>query len=319
MKAGRGMTMSELEQASGFQRSTIHYYIQAGLLPQPYKSGQTMAYYDKKHLRGLEEIQRIKIDYLKSSKTSRVPLDVIKQRVREGYTRTTYVPSESKQLAINNSGRKKIRKKEEIIEAALRLYANRGYYHTNVRDIAKEANITAPTFYHYFNDKRELFVEAIEYVIQEFRRDLTPILKNEKDLTKRTIMRFRAFYDNYPRIGEILNQLRAGVAINDQWAKEKLKKVYSELTEGAREGIRNSIKRGHIRDIDPDLLAFFFLTLDEAVISWASINENKYPMEKITLFLADFLYNGFLTPKGKKSWQPRLNQGRENNQELAKK
>jgi hypothetical protein len=87
-----------------------------------------------------------------------------------------------------------------------------------------------------------------------------PVLKNENDVTTRSVMRFMAFYENYPRIGEILNQLRAGVAINDQWAKEKLKNVYSELTEGAREGIRRSIELGHIRNIDPELLAFFLLT-----------------------------------------------------------
>ncbi len=305
MRDSRGMTISELEQKSGFQRSTIHYYIRAGLIPQPYKSGQTMAFYDKRHLRALEKIHKIKINYLKSAKTTRVPLDVIKQRLKEGYSYKDLPRSELKQSA-GNEDWKKYRKKEAIIEAALRLYSSRGYYHTTVRDIAKEANISAPTFYHYFNDKRELFVEVIEYVIHEFRQDLMPVLKNENDVTTRSVMRFMAFYENYPRIGEILNQLRAGVAINDQWAKEKLKNVYSELTEGAREGIRRSIELGHIRNIDPELLAFFLLTLDEAVISWASINEKKYTLKDIMLFLADFLYNGFLTPKGKESWQPRL-------------
>ncbi|MBT9173049.1 MAG: HTH-type transcriptional repressor Bm3R1 [Syntrophomonadaceae bacterium] len=306
MKSGRGMTISELEQKSGFQRSTIHYYIQAGLLPQPYKSGQTMAYYDKNHLRRLEEIQRIKVNYLKSSKRSRVPLEIIKRSVSEGYAGIFHNHAESKNPAANKTNKRKLRKKEEIIEAALKLYSSRGFYRTSIRDIAKEANITAPTFYHYFSDKRKLFVEAIEYVIHEFKRDLTPILKNEKDLTKRTFLRFNAFYDNYPRIGEILNQLRAGVAINDQWAKEKLRQVYDELMKEASEGIRNSIKLGHIRNIDPDLLTFFFVTLDEAVINWASMNENKYTLKKITFFLADFLYNGFLTPKGKESWQPQF-------------
>lgn len=306
MKSGKGMTISELEQKSGFQRSTIHYYVQEGLLPRPYKSGQTMAYYDKSHLIRLEEIQRIKVDYLKSSKRSRVPLEIIKRRISKGYTGTGHEHVESKS-SVTNKMNKRIRKKEEIIEAALKLYSSRGFYRANIRDIAKEANITTPTFYHYFSDKRELFVDAIEYVIREFKRDLTPVLKNEKDLTKRTVLRFEAFYYNYARIGEILNQLRAGVAINDQWAKEKLRQVYSELTKEASEGIRNSIKLGHIRNMDPDLLTFFFVTLDEAVINWASMNENKYTLKKIMYFLADFLYNGFLTPKGKESWQPEFN------------
>lgn len=299
MKNTGGMTIGELEQKSGFQRSTIHHYIRTGLLHQPYKSGKTMAYYDKNHLRTLEEIQKIKIDYLKSVKTSRVPLDLIKRKIIKRDSPEPDRPGKK-------SDKKKTRKKEEIIEAALRLYSIRGFYHTNVRDIAKEADITAPTFYHYFNDKRELFLEAIEYVIKKFKGDSMLARKNVADLTERTIIMFRAFYENYTRIGEILNQLRAGVAINDQWAKEKLAKVYQELTEGAVKGIQRGISQGHIRDIDPELLAFFFVTLDEAVINRAMMDD-KYTIEKLMKFLGDFLYNGFLTPLGKEAWKPRLN------------
>lgn len=300
MANNKGMTISELEQLSGFNRSTIHYYVQIGLLDQPYKSGQTMAYYDKGHLRRLEEIQKIKIDYLKTAKITRVPLDLIKQRLK-GKNGGQDIKRQQQGPPAKPRDRKKIRKKEDIIEAALRLYASRGFYRTNVRDIAREAQITAPTFYHYFNDKRELFVEAIEYVIRKFRRDLIPALKNEKDVTRRSVIRFRAFYDNYPRIGEILNQLRAGVAINDQWAKGKLKKVYGELTEGITEGIQSAIDLGYIRDMNPELLALFFITLDETAFNWASMHENE-SIESIMLFLADFLYHGFLTQKGKEAW-----------------
>ena len=290
------MTIGELEKISGFQRSTIHHYVRTGLLHQPYKSGQTMAYYDKDHLRRLEEIQKIKIDYLRSAKTSRVPLDIIKCKILKMENHGPEQPG-------NNSGKKRANRKEELIEAALRLCSSRGYSLTNVRDIVKEAGVTAPTFYYYFNDKRELFVEAIEYVIDNFKKDSMFALKNEVDLTKRTSTMFRVFYENYSKVGEILNQLRAGVAINDQWAKEKLAKLYRELTSRLIKEIQDSISLGHIRDIDPDLIAFFIVTLDEAVINRAMMDE-KYTLEKLLMFLADFLCNGFFTLIGKESWRP---------------
>ena len=80
-----GMTIGELEKKSGIRRSTIHHYIWYGLLDQPFRTGQTMAYYDQSHLRRLETIQRIKLDFLKSAKTSRVPLDLIKHKLTESY------------------------------------------------------------------------------------------------------------------------------------------------------------------------------------------------------------------------------------------
>src|SRR4030042_3690798 len=83
-----GMTIGELEKKSGIRRSTIHHYIWYGLLHQPFRTGQTMAYYDRSHLRRLETIQKIKVDFLKSAKTSRVPLDLIKHKLTEDYQLT---------------------------------------------------------------------------------------------------------------------------------------------------------------------------------------------------------------------------------------
>jgi AcrR family transcriptional regulator len=293
-----GMTIGELEKKSGIRRSTIHHYIWYGLLHQPFRTGQTMAYYDQSHLRKLETIQKIKIDFLKSAKTSRVPLDLIKHKLTEGYTLIKIKSAAGKEGGGKN--REKVqKKKEEIIEATLKLYADRGYYLTNIREIAKEVGISAPTFYHYFQDKRELFVETIEYVIRNFKRETASALEKEKDHAQRAAIMFRIFYTHYSKIGEVLNQLRAGVAIGDQWAKGRLSKVYKELTENVAKKVREGIKRGLIRDVDPELLGFFNVLIDEIAMQRASL-DTKYTINQVMLFVADMLYHAFLTEKGKR-------------------
>jgi AcrR family transcriptional regulator len=293
-----GMTIGELEKKSGIRRSTIHHYIWYGLLHQPFKTGQTMAYYDQSHLRRLETIQKIKVDFLKSAKTSRVPLDLIKHKLTEGYTLTKDKSPTGKEAQGKNR-EKMQKKKEEIIEATLRLYADRGYYLTNIREIAREVGISAPTFYHYFQDKRELFVEAIEYVIKNYRQESRTSLEKEKDPSKRSIIMFRIFQKHYPKIGEILNQLRAGVVIGDQWARERLSRVYKEMTETVAGQVREGIKHGLIRDVNPELHGFVNVFLDEMAIHLASLDK-RFSINQVMLFVADMLYHAFLTEKGKK-------------------
>jgi len=298
MTRREGMTIGELEKKSGIRRSTIHHYIWYGLLHQPFRTGQTMAYYDQSHLRRLETIQKIKIDFLKSAKTSRVPLDFIKHKLTESYSLIKGKGTGEKYS--KEKGQEKVKKKkEEIIEATLKLYSNKGYYLTNIREIAREVGISAPTFYHYFQDKRELFVEAIEYVIQNFKRETADALAKEKDHAQRTVIMFRIFYAYYSKIGEILNQLRAGVAIGDQWARERLSKVYQEMTENVAKEVREGIKRGLIRNVDPELLGFFNVFLDEIAIHRASL-DNKYTINQVMLFVADMLSHAFMTEKGMK-------------------
>jgi len=300
MTRREGMTIGELEKKSGIRRSTIHHYIWYGLLHQPFRTGQTMAYYDQSHLRRLETIQKIKIDFLKSAKTSRVPLDFIKHKLTESYS-LIKGKSQGEKYSKEKGQEKVKKKKEEIIEATLKLYSNKGYYLTNIKEIAREVGISAPTFYHYFQDKRELFVEAIEYVIQNFKRETEAALEKEKDHAQRTVIMFRIFYAQYSKIGEILNQLRAGVAIGDQWARERLSKVYQEMTENVAKEVREGIKRGLIRDVDPELLGFFNVFLDEIAIHRASL-DNKYTINHVMLFVADMLSHAFLTEKGKKGF-----------------
>lgn len=292
------MTIGDLEKKSGIRRSTIHHYIWYGLLHQPYKTGKTMAYYDQSHLRRLEMIQKIKMDYLKSAKTSRIPLDFIKHKMMDSYTLT-------KEKGRSDTGSKKIydgpgkKRKEEIIEATLKLYADRGYYLTNIRDIAKTVGMSAPTFYHYFQDKRELFVEVIEYVIRNLGEEFNATIDQEKDIGRRTALMFRVFYKHYTKIGEIINQLRAGVAIGDEWARERLAKLYGEMTKNIAREISLGIKNGLIRDVDPELHGFFNILLNEIAVQRASL-DNKYTVNQVMLFVADMLYHAFLTEKGKK-------------------
>jgi len=293
-----GMTIKELEEKSGVRRSTIHHYLWYGLLPQPFRSGKTMAYYDQSHLKRLDAIQKIKMDYLKTAKTSRVPLDYIKHRLAESYSLSG--GREPVQKGIRRKNPERLRKKkEEIIEATLRLYADRGYYLTNIRDIARAVGISAPTFYHYFPDKRELFVEVIEYVVRRLGEEFNAVVKEEKDIGKRTVLMFRVFYKHYTQIGEIVNQLRAGVAIGDEWARKRLAKLYEEMTRNIAREVHIGIRNGLIRPVDPELLGFFNILLNEIAVHRASLDQ-KYSLNQIMLFVADMLYHAFLTEKGKK-------------------
>ncbi len=52
--------------------------------------------------------------------------------------------------------------KEKIIENALRIFAQEGFFKTTVDDIAQAAGIAKGTLYLYFKDKASLYVSVIE-------------------------------------------------------------------------------------------------------------------------------------------------------------
>ena len=65
--------------------------------------------------------------------------------------------------------------REQILGAALRLFANKGYDHAGMDEIAKEVGVTKPAIYHYFESKEKLFVTLIEQAHREQERVLAEI------------------------------------------------------------------------------------------------------------------------------------------------
>jgi AcrR family transcriptional regulator len=59
-------------------------------------------------------------------------------------------------------------KKDEIINAALKLFMEKGYEETSVRMILDDANAVVGSFYHYFKSKEELFEEAIKQYMKKY-------------------------------------------------------------------------------------------------------------------------------------------------------
>ncbi|MDQ0862295.1 TetR/AcrR family transcriptional regulator [Bacillus sp. V2I10] len=61
---------------------------------------------------------------------------------------------------------------EQIKQAALKVFARRGYTGTKTSMIAKEASISEGLIYRYFNSKKELFITIVQELMEEARRDL---------------------------------------------------------------------------------------------------------------------------------------------------
>lgn len=57
--------------------------------------------------------------------------------------------------------KRSIEKKNKIIEAAYKVFNDKGYYNTNTAEIAKEAGLSTGCLYDYFIDKQDLFISVL--------------------------------------------------------------------------------------------------------------------------------------------------------------
>jgi AcrR family transcriptional regulator len=86
-------------------------------------------------------------------------------------------------------------RREDIVQASLHLFAEKGFHGTSMRDIARSAKVPDGLIYHYFSSKRDLFGAIIE------EHSFLPLLRTLPDLAEQLDLRgmlmvlARGFYD----------------------------------------------------------------------------------------------------------------------------
>jgi len=281
------MRISELVRLSGVPRTTIHFYLREGFLHPPIKTGRTMAYYNDSHLRRLQLINKLKVDH-------RLPMAMLKERLdkleRDG------AREDSSADVLNRSGDIKVKmtdsnRRRQIIDASIRIFSQKGYHHTKVQDITSLIGISTGTFYIYFKNKRDLFMEVIDDVFRTIVHDAARAIRNESDPIKLMEIRGRVFYKNYSKYNEILHQLRAEMASEDTWPQDRVRQAYLDLTRPIIKEMEDAFSKGLLRPVDPDLLAYALTGIIE-ILSLRLKLDNKYTYDQVEKFLIDFISNG---------------------------
>ena len=269
------MRISELSVYTGISPTSIRYYLREGLMPQPLKTSKTMAYYNEEHLKTLMKIRELKEEGL--------PLEAIKEIVREKGPDTP--PGEGNNTAINTS------KKEQIIKASVKLFREKGYEGTKISDIPARAGIGKGTFYQYFRNKEDLFIECADSIFHEIGENI-PEIQEETDPIKKLRMR-GIYFGRYQRhVMEMLNLLRGAAVQGGNPVKEKLDEAMKDLTEPLREDLEKAMQQGQIRKMDSRFLAHMLMGVAEYILYYSE--ENKMEFDEITRKAWDMILNGFL-------------------------
>src|SRR5881398_3081334 len=105
-------------------------------------------------------------------------------------------------------------KPQQIVDAAIRVFARNGYYNSRVSDIAREAGIASGTIYLYFRTKDEilvtLFREKMAQWVALVRREIATERGAEAKIRKLVALHF-AVLDGDPDLAEVVQvELRQG-------------------------------------------------------------------------------------------------------------
>jgi AcrR family transcriptional regulator len=175
----RALTISELETESGTSRSTIYYYVRAGLLPPAQKSSPTRALYTDIHVELLDEIRSLK----------QQGMDI--RAIRQQLQQRVHSASQNGEDLVARQG---AQTRRAILRTAAREFARNGYRQTRIADIIAELGITPQVLYANFPTKRDLFAAAYRESLDISMSAIEPRLEEENDLAIHLLWRMVGDY-----------------------------------------------------------------------------------------------------------------------------
>ncbi len=79
------------------------------------------------------------------------------------------------------------KRKQELIRIAYQMFVSKGYEHTSVDDIIREAGIAKGTCYYYFKSKEQMLEEVIEMMLQAEAEKAKAVLRADLSVPEKIV------------------------------------------------------------------------------------------------------------------------------------
>lgn len=92
-------------------------------------------------------------------------------------------------------------KKEEIIQAAVSFFAEKGYFSTSMQEIAKDCGVSKGTLYNLFDSKEDLLIQVFDYSHEKMLENIKVVdfessLSPKEKLIKKIVLQFDIVIEN---------------------------------------------------------------------------------------------------------------------------
>jgi TetR/AcrR family fatty acid metabolism transcriptional regulator len=194
-------------------------------------------------------------------------------------------------------------KRQRIIDAAVKVFAEKGFYNAKVSEIAQESGVANGTIYLYFANKDDILISLFEQEMKRIIARMKAEIERESD-PLRKIERFAAVHlsliEERKELAEVLQvELRQSSKFMKEYRNRKFAEYVNLISAIIREGQRQGVVRP---DIMPGIAKrAFFGALDEMSRFWVLSKRKKYSVHTAARQIAEFFVNGIASqpPEGR--------------------
>jgi len=181
-----------------------------------------------------------------------------------------------------------IETKGKIMDAAMRLFSEKGFHSTNTKEIARAAGVATGSFYAYFKDKKSVFLAIYQGISHKPLGDLEggmadPDGRSDTDMVAALL---RALVDEHGFSPDFQREVAAM-----RYSDPDVEALHNAIHEGLRKEITGMLEqqKERLRVKDLDAAAVVILCACEEVIHTSRIITPRIDRDRLLANLADMI------------------------------
>jgi AcrR family transcriptional regulator len=208
----------------------------------------------------------------------------------------------SSETELPRKEREQLLHKQQIVDAAMRLFSVKGFHTVSMQEIATEAEFAIGTLYRFFASKEALYQEIMDQSCGRIMQIIDPILESDADEREKVARMIRASLDifrkNAPAIRLFLqaNQQRALVCSSTP-PSENAGEFHQTMLTNLQKVIASGVHKGVFRDIDPQVGALALDATLRALVFSAAQDPQEDLLERRVVDFEQLLFNGILNSR----------------------
>jgi TetR/AcrR family fatty acid metabolism transcriptional regulator len=191
------------------------------------------------------------------------------------------------------------RKREKILQAAVAVFARKGFYQSKVSEIAQAAEVADGTIYLYFHNKDDILISIFEEAMTRIITVMRTKIGRETDPLKKIEQFARTHLGLVKKNMALSEVIQVEIRQSSKFMKEYDNRKFAQYLDMISEIIIEGQDKGVFRpDINPGIIKrAFFGALDELSRLWVLAPHKKYAVAPAAKQISDCFLRGLITPE----------------------
>ena len=189
-----------------------------------------------------------------------------------------------------------LKRKEQILDAALNVIVKNGYHQSRMDDIVFTSGLSKGAIYWYYKSKKDVYLDLVNHWVNRYSNSLMKLPQKDTSSSKQLKNMFNTFFEQFENDPVVFKALLEfwSLAGRDDDFNKKLEKVTHNFIQYLETIIQKGVKSGELKNVNPKITAMSIMVVIEGISWFTLFKKNGVSAKEYTDTVSEFILSGLI-------------------------